>query len=402
MQSFFDALDKLDGVLVGGAADAGEVRQAFADLVKDMPDDPTADTIRRLFRICYGFAGADTGTRPPKMSPQLAERVNWSVNDILQGLFHDKDGDYRRHVLHHYDHCIALGKTVELGRFEGPLPVRHVPLTLAEATELAAPYFAAQERMMADRPLHHFQTPWLVLQHPVAPFDRVFEAWLKDIEARGLAFGDSHTALRRALAFARLADEAQQRVSRDLIDTEILPLLAYPNPLLAAAAARFLGAIYAEPERMVSSGTLEPLPEMLHHIAVTPAATRRYVAGGFLMGFDIGQIQPFYALRADKALEGFDIDGWTLAVLSESVAEAYIPSAQAFWFYVHEGYCFEPAFIMRLIDDGHLFEAMMCATETHGRVDGMEPVLLRLTTSQDKEAAAGAAHHLASVYGTAR
>ena len=99
------------------------------------------------------------------------------------------------------------------------------------------------------------------------------------------------------------------------------------------------------------------------------------MAGGFVDGLIEGSLLDMGKL---PDLEGFDLEAWVMAVLAEKLHEPFLPSAQSFWFHVHEGYCFDPAFVSRMIEAGHLWEAMMTATEMHCRVDGMAEVLERL------------------------
>lgn len=96
--------------------------------------------------------------------------------------------------------------------------------------------------------------------------------------------------------------------------------------------------------------------------------------------------------------EGFDFDGWVLDVFSQNGDEPYLPSAQSFWFHIHEMYCEDPAFVMRMIDAGHLLEAMMTATEMHQAVEGMRPVLVRLAGMEVAEVSGRAQHWLDLFY----
>ena len=85
--------------------------------------------------------------------------------------------------------------------------------------------------------------------------------------------------------------------------------------------------------------------------------------------------------------------------LKAPAEDEFIPGTQAFWFFLHEYYDFNPAMVMRLIDAGHVWIAIMCATETPNRVEGMAPALQRLASLPDAGAASAARAHLSRHYG---
>jgi hypothetical protein len=388
---FATALAMLEAALTQDPPDAKALVQAFDAIGKVWPDDPGPDEVRRLFAACHGaLALGRIGTQPGRLS--------YAAMEMITQLVSDRDGSYRSHVRNSFNHHMAFGSELPKSRFgDGPIPMAHLPITAREARALIQPLFTQYEAGMADNPYAYLRLAWKVLEFPVAPFDRVFDAWLREVEAKGLGLGDSHSSLRRAMALTALAMDGRQRVSRKGVDTIFLPLLDHPNAMLAAAAARFIGMIHNVPEEFYTNGTPWALPDLLDHIAGRPAPVRRAVAGGFLNGFADCD-EPFALLRKDDRMEGYDLDAWVFAVLNGTPEEVLIPSAQAFWFYVHEGFAYAPDFVMRLIDQGHDWEAMMCATEIRDVVEGMEPALQRLVNSDDREAAAGATRHLAAHY----
>jgi hypothetical protein len=389
-QTFHSALDELDATLAGPAPEAEALLLSVRAVRKAWPADPTADDVRRVFAACHGaLALRDLG--------QLAGRLSYSVMELIRRLTVDEDGMHRSHVQHSFDHHTAFGTPLPKSRFDGPIPVAHLPITVREARALIQPLFAQYEAGMGAAPYTHFRLAWDVLEHPVAPFDQVFDAWLREVEVKGLGMGDSHSSLRRAMAFCGLAERGRQRVSRKGVDTIFLPVLDSPNAMLAAASARFIGRVHGHPEDFYNHGTPWDLPDLLTHIAGRPAGVRRAVAGGFLNGFADCD-EPFALLRADDRMAGFDLDAWVFAILNDTPEEVLIPSAQAFWFYVHEGFAFDPAFVSRLIDQGHHWEAMMCATEIRAEVEGMAPVLQRLVVEADDEIGGAAARHLKAHY----
>ena len=112
----------------------------------------------------------------------------------------------------------------------------------------------------------------------------------------------------------------------------------------------------------------------------------------------------FTALTPDGREGRFDTpaeyggEGWVSEIVAGAEPEPDRPAAQSFWFWVHEAYCANPPFIDRLIDAGHLWEAMMCATEIGDAVEGMAPVLARLAASDDKDVSARARGWLEDYY----
>ncbi len=388
--SFPETLGALEAELAKETPEIEALVQCLRALRKGWPDDPTPDDVRRSFAVSTAVLALGPSGTPPG-------RLSHAVMEMIRRMVVDPSGWHRVHVQRSFDHHTAFGRKMPGDRFDEPVPVAALPVTASEARGLIQPLLTSYEDSMDAQPMRHFNLAWEVLMHPAAPFDRVFAAWLKEVEARGLGLGDSYSALRRSMAFWGLADRGRQRVSRKGVDEIFLPVLDDPNPMLAAAAARFLGRVHAEPEEFYNHGTPWPLPDLLTYLANRPLATRRAVAGGFLNGFADCD-EPFQLLREDARLAGFDLDGWVIALLADTPEEVLIPSAQAFWFYIHEGFAVNADFVARLMDEGHDWIAMMCATELRSVVDGMEPVLRRLAASSDREAAAGAARHLSTVY----
>lgn len=141
--------------------------------------------------------------------------------------------------------------------------------------------------------------------------------------------------------------------------------------------------LYHKGDKMFVSGTPLPLKDILLRVASLPI-NRRAVAGGFMENFS------FRSLREKPLMEGFDVEDWVLDVFAQVTPEPYLPSAQSFWFHVHEAFCTDPAFVGRMIDAGHLWEALMTATEIQDRVDGMEPILKRLAACDEPSIATSA------------
>ena len=369
--------------------DENALAQALYAMRKNWPGDPTADDVRAAFSVCHAV-----------LAHPGSARLSYAVMEMIKRLVADPEGRYRDHVRHSFNHHRAFGRERPYGRFEAPIPAAYLPITVAEARTLIQPLLSQYEGRMDADPITPLRLAWDVLEFPIAPFDQVFDAWLQEVEAKGLGYGDSHTGLSRAMAFYALAEEGRQRVTRASVDDQILPVLDDPNPVLAAAAARFLGRVHEDVEEFYNNGTPWPLPDLLDHLAARPAATRRALAGGFLNGFaDVDE--PFAMLQSDPRIGDFNLEAWAMRILGGSAEEVYIPCAQAFWFYVHEAFDRDAAFMTRLIDAGHTWEAMMCATEIRDRVEGVAPILGRLAQLGEKGVSEPAEAHLRRFYSDA-
>ena len=378
--AFTDALDQLDQIFAAGSFDQDACRSAFYALAKAyQPSTPAAD-IRRMVAHCLCALGLGADPAPLIADVDVKRSLDWAAAACMEALLIDRHAASRWFVANAVDRQRSLGADLYEGGPEAPYPLPHVPLDLSEAKTLIAPYLTQYAAQLDTNPLAHIKLCWDVFDAPVPPFDKVFHDWLADLDAdRGT---QDLQSIERAMALASLAKRGSQRLSVKNCEDRLWPQLFDPHPLVAAAAARFLGDIYGDEEERLFGGTAKPLAEVMNLIATFPRH-RRYVAGGFLNGFG-GDMEPYTELRAHPALEGYDLADWTLKVLSDHTPEAYLPAAQSLWFYVHEHYCFDPAFITRMIDAGHLWEALMTATEMHEAVEGMKPVLIRLAACKEE------------------
>ncbi|MEM8731962.1 MAG: hypothetical protein AAGF79_18775 [Pseudomonadota bacterium] len=398
--SFRAALEAAPDLIAQDAPDATALNAAFATLNRDCPPELVAEDLRRIFALCYGVLGLSPVPGLVTLEPWARQRLAYQAEELLTALVVDDGARHRDFVQSTITRATALGRPPRPGAPTQPVPVPHRAIAAAEARDLMAPWLAAFEAGMQEDPLVHIGFCWRALTAPVPPFLEVITQWLRSLDARGLGM-DSHQALERAMALVRLADEGVQRLTRENFSTELVPQLRDPHPLVAMAAGRYLGRICANPGFFIVRSQPMPLPEVLDLLAAG-SVHRRNVAGGFLHGMSDGDMgDPFSLL--DKALteEGavYDLDGWVLDIFAGQDPEPYLPAAQSFWFYVHEAFCAKPAFIHRLIDAGHIWEAMMCATEIDDRVAGMEPVLDRLIAAGDEEIAARARAWKADFYG---
>lgn len=392
---FRNSIDEIDALLDRSDPDGASLLAAMRDLAKSIPTLPTADQIRSLFRVSYAVAGLGPHPAPEGLDEQTRERLSWAVAECLEPLFYDKRGDHRSYVNNSINRSHAMRKVYQGGPKER-LPHKHIPLDFSEAQDLARPYLADKETYMAEQPYAHLGLCWKVMDHPLPPFDRVFEAWVRDIDARGLGLGDSHRALWQAFALSNLAREGRQHVSAKSCREDLLPQLEDPNQMVAGCAGRFIGMLYERRDELFNGSPPMSLTQMLDHLAALPGP-RRAAAGGFLGGY-ADTDDPFRLLQDDKDLGDYDLDDWVLRVLDDNQGEAYYPGAQAFWFPVHEHYWNRPDFTNRLIDAGHIWVAYMCATENPSPESGMEPVLERLAASDHSDIADAARRCLARLH----
>lgn len=372
--AFSDALAHLDTHVTADPFDGWACRTAFYDVSKAFGPGAKAADIYRMVNHCLHVMGLGCDPAPFVENVETKRSLGWAIESCFEALLIDKNGRNRESRQRGVDRVRALGAEMFVGTPVDLIPLLHVPLDLDQARDLIEPYLNYLEAQLAADPLAHIKLCWDAFEFPVPPFDTVLGDWLANLDQkRGT---EDLQAIQRGMAFEALAERGRQKLSWENCEAKLLPQLSDPHPLVASAAARFLGHLYSQPEEMFVWSTPEPLPVIMDMLAGL-SRHRRFVAGGFLHGM-ADDMNPFEVLRDDPALQGYDVDQWTLDVFAQVTPEPYLPSAQSFWFHVHEGYCFDPAFIDRMIDEGHLWEALMTATEMRERVGGMEPVLKRL------------------------
>lgn len=369
-----------EAVLDQPEVNASALIAGLGSLRHAMPDHPTSQDLRDLFRICYRALRLCEEAELSDLSEETRKRIGWTVKERLEPLFYDVPGAHRWYRNNSVDRSRALQSNYP-GEPTEKAPLPHCPLDFTEAQELAQPYLKAFERKMDAKPYAHLALCWKVMEYPIPPFDRVFDAWVRDIDRRGLGLGDTHRALQQAFALSSMA-RGRQHVSAKLFRENILPKLTDANMMVAAAAGRFVGRLFEDRNELFNGPPPMTLAEILDYIVELPVS-RRAAAGGFLNGFGDDQ-EPFSVLREDPDFGDYDLDSWVLRVFADKKAEPYYPSSQAFWFYVHEYYWNAPGFVNHLIDADHLWEALMCATEAPSPESGMEPVLRRLGTSKEE------------------
>lgn len=371
---FRAALDALDALLASDAPDATATSAAFRQLRDHRPPAPSADDLRRMFAHCYAALDHWPYTQKIRTVPDEGFRMYWQCVGLIEATFTDDAARNRDFMQSSVDRYLAYGLRHGDDPPRPAPPRVYAPLDVQEAKALAAPYLAMLEEAIAEQPYSHLKLAWEVFRRPVMPFDQVFEQWLEDLDARGVSTGDSLPALRTAQALSALAQEGRQHLHWETVEAEVLPKLEDPHPMVAACAGRFIGMLMSQGGERIVRSTPPALSDFLASLTQVQNC-RRAVAGGFVQGFDgFGEL-------AAEAGEDFDLDAWVLAILDHPLKEPYVPGAQAFWFYVHEHFARRPDFIAGLIDAGHEWIALMCATELE-YVEGMAPVLERLAASE--------------------
>jgi hypothetical protein len=392
--AFTDAVDELEQISDARPFDAWAVRSAFYDVQKTIGPTPDVAALVRMFDACMFGLGLGREPRPEIADEGHLRSLEWAIQACFDSVLFDQSNSSRDYVQRSVTRQLGIGRPLSEGGPTAPLPLMHIAVPLERAKVMVAPYLNHLEALLDKDPYAHVGLCWKVFENPVPPFHSVFDQWLADLDARRGTCDQS--MIRRAMALVTLAEEGRQRLSWSHCETYLIPQLMDPQPLVAAAAARYLGMLYGEAEEMFAFSQPQPIAMMLEQIAKLPA-NRRVVAGGFLNGYDC--LGPFAALRENASLVGFDFEGWVLDVLDQRGAEPYLPSAQSFWFYMHEEFCFKPAFIDRMIDASHHWEALMTATEMQERVEGMQPVLVRLAACAEPSIAKSALICLEQHYG---
>ncbi|MEM8550959.1 MAG: hypothetical protein AAGF45_01155 [Pseudomonadota bacterium] len=371
-----EGLDGLEQALNGRPTTYEGVLAALRDLPRVHGTEPEA-VVTRAFHAAYRILGIEAGGAPMRLSKNRAYQLQHlyaCAVDIIEKALVDDD--------------------VALGRRFGDRPGRAVtPMKMDEAAVrmLLAPYLERYAERMGHHPAEALAFGYNSLLAGRPPADRVVEEWLRGCDARGVGLAGTADAIVDAII---ILDDGLYHLPETWKPRgpEMMRTACDSHPLRAAAAGRWLGAFYREPAR----ADVPPFEDMLRFLAqVRPHS--RTVAGAFINGLD-DCCMGFAALTQHFELpRAFDVKGWCLNVL-EGAPEDYNPAAQAFWFYLHEYFDFDAAFVAELYRAGHSFEALMCATEHRGRVDGMAAVLKRIARDPDPEIAQHALTHLKEFY----
>ncbi|MFD0986928.1 hypothetical protein [Methyloligella solikamskensis] len=365
----------------------------------EIPGDVDSKSLKRIYDLCFRILGIAPDSPPldfqGNMEVWQAGHLQACAASTIEESLYDRNAHTRQWIREMEERYEARGKPVPGDLNDDQLPPElHVPWDVETAKREIAPFLAAYERNLTIDPGAHFKLCYDVATHGYPVFRKVFDDWMDNLEARGLGQPGMRVAVEKAEELEILADKADP-VSWEQCAAEILPLIDDPHPMVAAGAARYLGALFAD-ESFPEDEAAPSLAAFITSLSRRPAL-RRALCGGFVRGFDTGSYG-LGSLAADERLKEFDLDEWVIEVLSLDEDELYLPNVQAFWFHVHEFYDGDPGFITRLIDMDRSWIAMMCATERPERVEGMEPVLHRLAENPDPEIAAHAESHLARFY----
>jgi hypothetical protein len=163
-----------------------------------------------------------------------------------------------------------------------------------------------------------------------------------------------------------------------------------PDPIARAEAANALGGRYAtDPEESVDQRGLPSILEALEVIR-HKEIERPGVAGPFLFAV-------MYVCQDPQWLQ-FNLTEWMLNILRRCSAPEPDVRFNSLEFYAHEQMCNDAAAVAALVDMGRLELAVAAATEERRRVEGFEPLLVRLSESGIRGVAEPACEHLTRFY----
>ena len=392
-------LDQFDAALAARPIQYDALINAFRSL--EIPNGVTDAQLSRVLSVCCRVLGGDANPTDRDLTLEQGNHLTSCALDQAMRILRDPDAHTRAWIARMQDRFRARGEAVpeDLNADRLPPPFE-VPWDRATAEERLKPFLRHIETILADEPTAHFRIGWDVARGGRDVFRPIIAEWLRSLDRHGIGMAGTADAIERALDLsARAEDAGTSPASWAHVDREIMPLLTHPHPMIAAGAARYLGALFADEAFRAAASTpsIADLLEQLRRLEGHRAA----VAGAFVCGFDWGT-EGLNALASDDVLTaaGFDLDGWVLDIFAYGEEPPYLPNAQALWFYVHEHYCTDPGFAMRLIDIGRAWVALMCATELHEPVDGMRAVLERLVAEgSGQDWVRIARRHLTDVYG---
>ena len=392
-------LDRFETALAGRPIQYHPLMEAFRSLT--IPNGVTDAQLSRVLAVCCHVLDGDANPMDRDLILEQGNHLTSCALDQAMRILRDPDAHTRAWIAMMQARFRARGEAVpeDLNADRLPPPFE-VPWDRAIAEERVKPFLRHIERILADDPTAHFRIGWDVARGGRDVFRPIIADWLRNLDCRGIGMAGTADAVERALHLSERAEpeSASPPIWAD-VEGEVMPLLTHPHPMIAAGAARYLGALFADEvfRAAASTPSIADLLEQLRRLEGHRAA----VAGAFVCGFDWGT-EGLNALASDDVLTaaGFDLDRWVLDIFACGEEPPYLPNAQAMWFYVHEHYCTDPGFAMRLIDIGRGWVALMCATELHEPVDGMRAVLERLVAEgSDQDRVRIARRHLTDVYG---
>lgn len=371
-----EGLDGLERALDTAPVTYEGVLAALRDLPRLHGTEAPA-VVTRAFHAAYRILGIEAGGAPMRLRKERQAHLQHlyaCAVGIIENALADQD--------------VALSR-----RFGDQRERRVTPMTMDEASlsALLSPYLERYEERMVQHPSAALAFGYTMMLAGRSPADRMVEAWLRRCHARGIGLPGTADAIFDAII---TLDDGHYHPPEAWTPQgpKMMRAACDPHPIRAAAAGFWIGACYRDP---APSGC-PPFDEMLEFLGtVRPHAPA--VAGAFINGLDDG-CMGFAALTQHEGFpKGFDVKAWCLKVL-EGTPEVYNPAAQAFWFYLHEHFDFDPDFVRALYAAGHSYVALMCATEHRGRVDGMAQVLKRIARDPDPQIAQYALSHLKDYY----
>jgi len=392
-------LDQFDTALAVRPLQYHPLMQAFRSL--EIPTGVTDAQLSRVLSVCCRVLDVDANPTDRDLILEQGKHLTSCALDQAMRILRDPDAHTRAWIAMMQGRFRVRGEPVpeDLNADRLPPPFE-VPWDRATAEARLQPFLRHIETILAGEPTAHFRIGWDVARGGRDVFRPIIAEWLRGLDRHGIGMPGTADAIEQALDLSARAEGAgTSPVSWAHVEREIMPLLTHRHPMIAAGAARYLGALFAGEAFRAAASTpsIADLLEQLRRLEGHRAA----VAGAFVCGFDL-DMQGLNALASDDVITaaGFDLDGWVLDVFAYGEEPPYLPNAQALWFYVHEHYCTDPRFAMRLIDIGRGWVALMCATELHEPVDGMRAVLERLVVEgSDPDWARIARRHLTDVYG---
>lgn len=259
------------------------------------------------------------------------------------------------------------------------------PFTASELYAELQPYFELLTSKITQDPTAHFTLSWSVIKDGTAPVLGAFKLWWQALETQEICEPHFTTYLEQALAFHK--EQAGPKNTQEF--KKLITLLDVDHDILRLQAAKKLGYAYdtylytevLEDDEFLGETAL-PFLEMLQLLYEKQREGKR-VVGPFLDGLLGDYSEGLQPLEQHPILVKNNIDAkkWLLKVALDSPEyEPYVPSAQAFWFYMHEYLDYDPKSVHQLMDGKRYRLALECATESilHGSFPLMEPVITRL------------------------
>ncbi len=371
----------------------------FRDL--EVPASPDADELTRLFACCFRILDFEkTGFNArlyQDMDDWCAGHLEACAGEQIESIMYDRNAESRAWIAERIKWHEENGREVPEDYLKNDLPpALTIPWDKETARARVAPLLDFWRETLADAPTAHLNLAWKVMRTGYPVYHEIMEEWLRDLDAHGLGAPGTRTAFAKADELLILA-EGDDPLTWGECKQDLVPLLKGPHPMVVAGAARVLGSFYAQ-NAFAGDAQAPDLKNMLEMLANLDVH-RAIACGGFVCGFDT-DCSGLHAFQSDGRLKkaGFVLDDWILHIVTHDDYEPYLPNAQALWFYIHEHYCFTPDMVMTFIDRDRPWLAMMCATEIHEKVEGMEPVLKRLAKDADPEIAEPAERHLDEHY----